>query len=198
MIAQWDRRRSELLMKVCFFGAGAIGGYLAGHLARAAGCDVSVIARGAHLEAIRRDGLRVLRGAETLDARVTATDHPAELPPQDYVFLTVKTHQLDAALDQLHPLLGPDTAVLPPTSGVPFWFFHDAATPLPPVMLDRLDPGGRQRAGIAPRRVLGCVYWIPTEIVAPGVVRQNGAFGAFPIGELDGAPSERTGGWNMN
>lgn len=179
-------------MKVCFFGAGAIGGYLAAHVARTTGCEVSVIARGAHLEAIRRDGLRVLRGAETLEAGVTATDRPADLPPQDYVFLTMKTHQLDAALDQLEPLLGPATAVLPPTSGVPFWFFHEAAAPLSRATLDRLDPGGRQRAGIAPTRVIGCVYWIPTEIVAPGVVRQHGSFAAFPIGELDGARSERT------
>jgi len=192
MIRGWGRRRSELLMKVCFFGAGAIGGYLAGHVARAAGCEVSVIARGAHLEAIRRDGLRVLRGTEALNARVTATDRPADLPPQDYVFLTMKTHQLDAALGELEPLLGPDTALLPPTSGIPFWFFHDPAVSLSPATVERLDPDGRQRAGIAARRVVGCVYWIPTEIVAPGVIRQNGSFGAFPIGELDGAPSERT------
>jgi 2-dehydropantoate 2-reductase len=179
-------------MKICFFGAGAIGGYLAGHIARADGCEVSVIARGAHLEAIRRNGLRVLRGAEELSVRVMATDCPAELAQQDYIFLTVKAHQLDAVLDQLSPLLGPGTALLPPTSGVPYWFFHDGAASLPPATLERLDPGGRQRAAIVRERVIGCVYWIPTEIIAPGVVRQNGSVAAFPIGELDGAPSDRT------
>lgn len=178
-------------MKICFFGAGAIGGYLAGHIARADGCEVSVIARGAHLEAIRRNGLRVLGGAEELSVRVTATDRPAELPRQDYIFLTVKAHQLDTVLDQLAPLLGPGTALLPPTSGVPYWFFHDRAASLSPATLERLDPGGRQRAVIVRERVIGCVYWIPTEIVAPGVIRRNGSFGAFPIGELDGARSER-------
>jgi 2-dehydropantoate 2-reductase len=176
-------------MKICVFGGGAIGCFLAGHLAQVPGCTVSVVARGAQLEAIRRDGLVVHTPRGELRARVQATDRPAELGAQDYVFVTLKSNQVPAALPGFAPLLGEDTVVLPPTTGIPYWFFdaeHGGT-----LRLGRVDPDERERAAIAPRRVLGCVYWIPVEVIAGGVVRQHGPFGAFPVGEPDGSITPR-------
>lgn len=181
----------ELLppMKICLFGAGAIGCYLAGHLAQVPGCTVSVIARGAQLDALRRNGVVVRTPRGEIAARVAATDRPEDLGPQDYVFVTLKSNQVPAVLDRFAALLGPDTAVLPPTTGIPYWFFDGAAAG--GHRLPRVDPGDRQRAAIAPSRVLGCVYWMPVEVVAPGVVRQHGTRGSYPVGEPDGSRSPR-------
>src|SRR6202049_3710471 len=110
-------------MKICIFGAGAIGGYL-GVLLKQGGADVSLIARGAHLEAIKRDGLKLLLGGEQKVARMQATSDPAELGPQDYVIVTLKSHQAWEAADQMTPLLGPETAGVTAQNGVAWWDFH--------------------------------------------------------------------------
>lgn len=172
------------MLKVCIYGGGAIGGYLAGHLARAQRCDVSVVARGATLEAIRQRGLRVNTPTGSFEVSVRAVSDTAELGVQDYVFLTLKSHQVDAALPSIRRLIGEHTVVLPPTTAIPHYFFPDRP-------LEGLDPGARQWQAMPPSKVLGCVYWIGAHVSAPGVVEQDGARAGMPIGELDGSRSER-------
>lgn len=178
-------------MKICIYGAGAIGGYIAGHLAQLPDVEVSVVARGAHLQALRERGLRVTTPDRELHARVTATERAADLGPQDYVFITLKSHQVTPALDDMQALLGPETAVLPPTTGIPYWYFFGVDGPLAGRRLEALDPGGRQWTMLDPRRVIGCVYWLGAESPAPGVVRQDGRLSGLPIGEPDGSMSPR-------
>ena len=178
-------------MKVCIYGAGAIGGFVATRLAQVSGVEVSVVARGSHLEAIRARGLRVVSPEGEISARVKATDRPAELGPQDYVFIALKQHQLSGALDGIGELLHETTAVLPPTTGIPFWYFYKLRGPREDNQIDRLDPGGLQWRRIGPERVLGCVYWCSAEVTEPGVVRHDGRLLRFPVGEPDGSSSPR-------
>jgi len=177
-------------MKVCIYGAGAIGGHIAGHLART-DADVSVIARGPHLEAMRRNGLRVVTPEADFTVKVRATDDPAELGPQDYVFITLKSHQVPGVVEAMQPLLGPETAVIPPTTGIPFWYFYEQDGPNRNRRLDALDPGGLQWDRIGPQRAIGCAFWAGAEVVEPGVIRQDGAGAGYPIGEPDGSHSDR-------
>lgn len=176
-------------MKVCIFGAGAIGGFLAVPM-RQAGVDVSVVARGAHLAAIRRDGLALQIGGQERIVALPATDDPAALGPQDVVIVTLKAHQAWAAADSMAPLLGPDTMVVPAQNGIPWWYFHGVPGPHAERRLDSIDPDGRQWQAIGPQRVIGCTVYSANEILAPGVVRhiQGDAFG---LGEPTGGITPR-------
>ena len=177
-------------MKICIYGAGAIGGYLGVELARAPGVEVSLIARGGHLAAIRENGLKLLIDGEERVARMTASDDPAELGPQDYVIVTLKAHQAWQVAERMAPLLGPDTAVVTCQNGVPWWYFHALAGPYADRRLASVDPDDRQWATIGPQRVIGCVVYPAAEIVEPGVIRHT--YGdKFALGEPDGAVSER-------
>ncbi|NVO16538.1 MAG: 2-dehydropantoate 2-reductase [Rhodoplanes sp.] len=176
-------------MKVCIFGAGAIGGFLAVPM-RQAGIDVSVVARGAHLAAIRRDGLTLEIAGQERIAALPATDDPAELGPQDVVVVTLKAHQAWAAAGSMAPLLGPGTMVVPAQNGIPWWYFHGVPGPHAGRRLDSVDPGGRQWQAIGAQRVIGCTVYSANELVAPGVVRhiQGDAFG---LGEPEGGITDR-------
>ena len=178
-------------MKICIFGAGAIGGYLAAHLGAVPGVDVSVVARGAHLQAIQRDGLRLVSPDAQRTVMLRATDRAADLGPQDLVIIALKSHQVTAALPDIVQLLGPDTAVMPPTTGIPYWYFYGLPGPLADRRLEQLDPQGQQWATLAPARVLGCVYWVATEVTQPGVIHHDGRLSRFPMGEPDGTFSPR-------
>lgn len=178
-------------MKLCVFGAGAIGGFVAARLAQVPGLAVSVVARGAHLAAIRERGLRVQSPQGEIVARVPATDDPQALGPQDLVFIALKQHQVPAALPGLQALLGPHTAVVPPTTGIPYWYFHGLPGPHGGQPIERLDPGAAQWRTLGPARAIGCVYWVATEVVEPGVVHHDGRLLRFPIGEPDGTMSPR-------
>lgn len=178
-------------MKICVFGAGAVGGFVAAKLAQVPGLQVSVVARGAQLDAIRNRGLRVVTPNGTVEARVRATDRPADLGHQDYVLVTLKQHQFTAALDGIESLLGRDSVVLPPTTSIPYWYFDNLPGPFNGRRIDRLDPGAAQWRRLGSERVLGCVYWVATEVRAPGVVHHDGRQLDFPIGEPDGSSSPR-------
>ena len=178
-------------MKICLYGAGSIGGIIGAHLARVKGIEVSLIARGAHLEAIRSNGLRLISPNEDFTVRVTATDDPAQLGPQDFVFVTLKTHQYLAVLDGIVPLLGPHTALIPPTTGAPYWFFHNLTGPFEGSRLKRFDPGGRQWSLFGPERALGCAYWAGGNVPAPGVAHLENEICYLPLGEPDGSASPR-------
>ena len=176
-------------MKICIYGAGAIGGYLAVDLANA-GVDLSLIARGAHLEAMRANGLKLIKDGEERTAKVTATDNPADLGPQDYVIVTLKSHQAWEAAEHMQPLLGPDTAVVTAQNGVPWWYFHGLDGQYANLRLPSVDLGDRQWDLIGPERAIGCVVYPATEITEPGVIRH--IYGdKFTLGEPDGSESER-------
>ncbi len=123
--------------------------------------------------------------------RVTATDNPADLGPQDYVFIALKSHQLADILGPIQSLLGSDTVVIPPTTGIPYWYFHGQTGIHANRRIDRLDPHGRLWDAIPPERVLGCVFRVAAEVVEPGVVRQDGSYARLPVGEPDGSLSVR-------
>jgi 2-dehydropantoate 2-reductase len=175
-------------LKVCVFGAGAIGGYLAVELART-DVDVSVVARGLHLAAISENGLRLLIGAETHVARIACTDNPADLGKQDYVIIGLKAHAIDEAVDAMVPLLGPTTCIVTASNGIPYWYFHGDQR-LSGVHFRSIDPGGRQWDRLGPERAIGCVVFPAAEVVAPGVIRHEHGR-KFPIGEPGGQKSPR-------
>ncbi len=177
-------------MKICVYGAGAIGGYMAVELARVPGIEVSVIARGAHLAAIRRNGLALRIDGTTRTARMAATDDPADLGPQDVVIVALKAHQAWEVADQMAPLLGPHTSVLTCQNGVPWWYFYGLEGPFEDLRLASVDPDNRQWAAIGPERAIGCVVYPATEIAEPGVIVHK--YGnKFSIGEPSGEDSER-------
>lgn len=176
-------------MKICIFGAGAIGGYLGVELALA-GIDVSLIARGDHLDAMRRDGLTLLFGGEKRNVRVQSTDDPAELGPQDAVIVAAKAHSMPAIAESMAPLLAEHTSVVTAQNGIPWWYFHRFSGPFEGQRVQSVDPGGRIWDSIGPERAIGCVVYPSTEIVEPGVVRHLQG-NRFLLGEPDGSQSER-------
>ena len=176
-------------MRICIYGAGAIGGYMAAELAFA-GYDVSLVARGPHLAAIKEKGLTLIKDGETRTAKIKATDKPSDLGPQDYVVITLKAHSVPAVVDAMKPLLGPDTAVVPAVNGGPWWYFHKLPGPWENHRLKSVDPGDVQWNGIGPERAIGCVVYPACEVPEPGVIQHYDG-DRFALGEPDGAKSER-------
>ena len=177
-------------MKICIFGGGAIGGLIAAKLSQVPGVEISMIARGEQLAAVRANGIELHSPTGNVRAPIRVTDDPRELGVQDYVFITLKSHQLLPAVPQITALMGPDTVVLPPTTGIPYWYFHDLEGQAPR-SIERLDPGGRLWAALPVGQVLGVVYWFACEAVAPGVVHHDGSSVRMPVGEPDGSLSPR-------
>ena len=175
-------------MKICVYGAGAIGGLMAAWLSRA-GHDVSVVARGAQLDAIRRDGLRVRSRGGTESFRIKAEAQPEKLAPQDYVLVTVKAQSLTDVATSIAPLLGPDTSVVTAMNGVPWWFFHGMRKR--DAHLESLDPGGKLARAIPTERIVGCVIHLAASTPEPGLVSHN--MGArLILGEPGGENTLRT------
>lgn len=179
------------MTRICVFGAGAIGGYIAAALSEA-GAEVSLVARGPHLAAIKASGL-VLRkdGAESVH-RIRATDDPSDLGEQDYVITALKAHAVPALVDRFAPLLGEGTAVVSAVNGIPWWYFHGArtGTPLDETWLESVDPGGAQWKGFGPQRAIGCVVYPACDVPEPGII-QHLSGDRFTLGEPDGSDSER-------
>ncbi|MEO9101536.1 MAG: 2-dehydropantoate 2-reductase [Burkholderiaceae bacterium] len=180
-----------MLKKVAIYGAGSIGGWIGVALARA-GCDVSVVARGATLAAIQRDGLRLHRNGKLEAAPVTASDDPAKLGVQDLVVIAVKAPALAQIASAVAPLLGAQTAVLTAMNGVPWWYFLSPGFggALAGRRLESIDPDGRIARGIPVEHVLGCVVHASCSLDSPGVVRHH--FGnQLIVGEPSGGVSAR-------
>lgn len=174
-------------MRICIFGAGAIGGYLAAFLSRS-GTEVSVVARGAHLKAIQERGLTVeLADGATVHARPKASADPADLGRQDAVLVTVKQPSQPAVAETIAPLLGPTTPVAFLANGIPWWYFLGHGGPDDGRSLPRLDPGDRLRAAVGPERVIGGVIWPASSVPSPGTVRMisGNSRGTF-LGRPDG------------
>ncbi|RUN76515.1 2-dehydropantoate 2-reductase [Sphingomonas sp. TF3] len=178
-------------MKICIYGSGAMGSYIAAHLVRGAQSEVSVVARGGTLAAIQANGLRVITDEEEFTVPVRAVADPAELGVQDVVIITLKMHHVDEVLDQIRHLIGPDTAIIPPIAALPYYFLSGLTGPFRDQRLPRIDPTGRQRAVMPPEQVLGCPYWIGVHAHAPGVTRRDGKQAMMPLGELTGQRSDR-------
>jgi 2-dehydropantoate 2-reductase len=178
------------MMRISIFGAGAIGGYLAAKLAMAGRVDLSIVARGAHLDAIRTNGLRLIEDGHESIASVRAAAQAQELGVQDYVVLALKAHSVAPALDQIAPLLGEGTAVVTMQNGVPWWYFHRIGGPLEGTLLQAVDPGGVIWDRLGPDRVIGSVVYPAAEVDAPGLVRHIEGK-RFSLGEPSGEKSER-------
>ena len=178
-------------MKICVIGAGAIGGLVAAHLARA-GETVCVIDVGDHLAAIQKHGLKVIApdGSEDVITGIEATDSYGQPGPQDLVVLAVKTNVLSQVAPKLDSLLGKDTIILPLQNGIPWWYFQRFDVPYENRTVESVDPGGKIAAVIDPERILGCVVYPAGEIVSPGVIKHVEG-NRFPVGELDGSNTER-------
>ena len=176
-------------MRVCVFGAGAIGGYMGVQLARG-GTNVSLVARGAHLSAIRANGLRLQSEGEEHVERLPCTDEPARLGPQDFVIIALKAHAISGVVESIVPLLGAETTIVTASNGLPYWFFCQRGAPHYGAHLHSVDPGGRQWDLLGPERAIGCVVFSAAEVVAPGVIRHEHGR-KLPIGEPGGERSPR-------
>ncbi|CAG0981188.1 2-dehydropantoate 2-reductase [Burkholderiales bacterium] len=178
-------------MRIAIVGAGAIGGFVGARLALA-GEDVTFMVRGANLDAIRANGIRLVLqdGTEHVARNVVATNDYDSAGPQDVVILATKAHQLEAACRSVPRLFGPATAVVTMQNGIPYWYFHHHGGPFAGTRVRSVDPDGTIGESIPPERVVGCVVYPATELVAPGVIRHIEG-DRFPLGELDGSTSER-------
>ena len=176
-------------MKVCIYGAGAVGGFVGVRLAHS-GCEVSAVARGATLAAIHERGWRLETGGTLLVEQVRASADPEDLGVQDLVVLAVKATALKQVAARIAPLLGPDTAVLTAMNGVPWWFFDGFGGDYEGMRLQAVDPTGAIAAGIPTRSVLGGVVHGSFAVVEPGLVRHV-AGNRLIVGEPDGSDSPR-------
>ena len=179
------------MINICIFGAGAIGGYLGCCLSKA-GANVSLIARGAHKEAIEKDGLTLISNEGSENFNLKVTDNPNDLNTQDYIILAVKAHAISNIVTSLQPLLNNKTTVLSAVNGLPWWYFYKAnsQTKLENSYIESVDPNGLIWNTIDPKRALGCVVYPACEIEKPGVIRHIKG-NRFSLGEPDGVNSER-------
>jgi 2-dehydropantoate 2-reductase len=178
-------------MKIAIIGVGAIGGFVGARLAHA-GEDVTFIARGANLEALQTRGIRLVLadGSEQAVPKVKATADYAAAGPQDAVILAMKAHQVAAVAREVPKLFGPDTVVVPMQNGIPYWYFHRHGGALAGTQIRSVDPTGTIGENIPCERVIGCVVYPATELIAPGVVKHVEG-NRFPVGEPDGTVSDR-------
>lgn len=178
------------MTRICIYGAGAIGGYLGARLAQA-GQEVTLIARGAHLDAMQKNGLTlVCSDGEEINVHPPCTDDPGNLGPQDYVILALKAPSVPGVLDAMQPLLGPETAVVPAVNGIPWWYFYRLAGPWENSRLPCVDPGDGQWQKIGPQRVIGGVVYIAAEVISPGRVHHKKSR-RLVLGEPDGTITPR-------
>ncbi len=178
-------------MKIAIIGVGAIGGYVGIRLALA-GEEVTFIARGANLQALRTRGIRMVSagGVEEVVPQVKATDNYSAAGPQDLVILALKAHQVAAVAGEVPKLFGPDTMVIPMQNGIPYWYFHDHGGELAGTRVHSVDPSGQIYEQIPCERVIGCVVYPAAELTSPGVIKHVEG-NRFPVGEPDGTTTKR-------
>ncbi len=178
-------------MKIAIIGVGAIGGYVGTRLALA-GEDVTFIARGVNLEALRGRGIRLVNadGSEQVVPQVKATDDYSAAGPQDMIILAMKAHQVEAVASDVPKLFGSDTVVVPMQNGIPYWYFHRIPGELAGTQVRSVDPSGLIGKHIPCERVIGCVVYPAAELLAPGVIKHVEG-NRFPVGEPDGSASAR-------
>jgi len=177
-------------LKICIFGAGAIGGFVGAKLAEV-GAEVSVIARGAHLSAMQENGLTLLEdGLKPKTINIKASQNPLELGEQDYVFVTLKAHSVPSVAESMAPLFREDTTIVSGVNGIPWWYFHKVGGEFEGTRLSSVDPDNKQWDFFGPDRVLGCVVYPAAEVIQPGVIKHIEG-NKFSLGEPNGEKSQR-------
>jgi 2-dehydropantoate 2-reductase len=177
-------------MKICIFGAGAIGGLMGAKLAAKGDVDVTFIARGPHLAAMREHGVKLISEGTEHIVHPRCVESAEEAGPQDYVLVTLKAHSLPSAAKQMQPLLGPDTAIVSAVNGIPWWYFHGLTGAYEGRIVQSVDPDGQVSALLPPSRAIGCIVYPAAEVTAPGVIDHS--YGdRFSLGEPDGSRSPR-------
>lgn len=177
-------------MKLCVFGAGAIGGLMAAKLAAKGDVEVTVIARGPHLAAMQANGLKLISEGQEITVRPRCVASAEEAGPQDYVLVTLKAHSLPSAAKQMQPLLGPETAIVSAVNGIPWWYFYKLPGPYEDRHVRSVDPDGSLWELLHPSRAIGCIVYPAAEVTQPGVIEHT--YGdRFTLGEPDGSRSER-------
>jgi len=176
-------------MKICIFGAGAIGGYMGVKLAQI-GTDVSLVARGPHLEAMKKNGLRLIEGESDLTVPVEASENPEDLGFQDYLIITLKAHSVPSIIEKVRPLVNEKTTIVSGVNGIPWWYFHKIGGEFEGTKLASVDPGNVQWESFGPSKVLGCVVYPAAEVLEPGVIKHIEG-NRFSLGEPDGSKSDR-------
>ena len=176
-------------MRICIYGAGSVGGFVGGMLAQG-GHEVSLVARGDHLAALRANGLTVETGGQTFNRQLPASDRPRDLGQHDYVLVTVKAPSLPSVVRDIGPLLGPNTAVVVAMNGIPWWFFQGIGGPYQGRHLKSVDPDGALSSSLDQTRIIGCVVHLACSVPAPGLVRHTSG-NLFAIGEPAGGESKR-------
>lgn len=177
-------------MKLCIFGAGAIGGLMAAKLAAKGDVEVTVIARGPHLAAIQANGLKLISEGQEIVVYPRCVASAEEAGPQDYVLVTLKAHSLPGAARQMQPLLGPETAIVSAVNGIPWWYFYKLPGPWEDRRIASVDPDGSLWELLHPSRAIGCIVYPAAEVTAPGVI-EHGYGDRFTLGEPDGSRSAR-------
>ncbi|WP_213989380.1 2-dehydropantoate 2-reductase [Sodalis sp. dw_96] len=177
--------------KICVYGAGAIGCHIAGHLARSGQCEVSVVDRDDVVSAIQKQGVRVKTHSEDFTVPVIASTNPQTLGIQDYVIVALKIQQSVKALESMAHLIGPDTTIVPPSTGIPYYFFHQFPGRYAQARLPEVDPDESQWRTLPPAQVLPMVFWYGAHGLGPGSMQQDGESGRYPLGELDGSVTPR-------
>ncbi len=176
-------------MKIAIFGAGAIGGFLGVKLVQA-GADVTLIARGPHLDAMRNNGITLISEGKRVTVRAHCVSESEAIPTQDYVFVTLKAHSLPSAAPRIARLLGASTALVMALNGIPYWYFYGLDCQWRNQTLNSVDPGGLVWRVLPPARVIGCVVYPAAEVIEPGVISHTHG-NRFSLGEPDGSKSER-------
>ena len=177
-------------MKICIFGAGAIGGLMGAKLAAKGDVDVTFIARGPHLAAMRENGVKLISEGVEQIVHPRCVESAEEAGPQDYVLVTLKAHSVPSAAKQMQPLLGPDTAIVSAVNGIPWWYFHGLGGAYEGRIVQSVDPEGQVSALLPPSRAIGCIVYPAAEVTAPGVIEHS--YGdRFSLGEPDGSRSPR-------
>ena len=176
-------------MKICIFGAGAIGGYMGVKLAQV-GADVSLVARGPHLKAMKKNGLRLIEEGNDTTVPVTASENPEDLGIQDYVVITLKAHSVPLIVNKMEPLINKKTTIVSGVNGIPWWYFHKVGGEFEGTRVNSVDPGNVQWDTFGPDKVLGCVVYPAAEVIEPGVIKHIEG-NRFSLGEPDGSKSDR-------
>ena len=179
------------MTKICIFGAGAIGGYIAACLKKT-DAEISLIARGLHKKAIEEKGLTFIKNDKSENFEFNVTDDPKKLGVQDYIFISVKAHSISNIVDTLSPMINEQTSVISAVNGLPWWYFYKAntGTDLDNKYIKSVDPNGKIWNTFKPERAIGCVVYPACEITEPGVIKHNEGE-RFSLGEPNGTKSER-------
>ena len=179
------------MTKICIFGAGAVGGYLAAALSNT-DAKVSLIARGEHKKVIQEKGLTLIKDGVSRNFKFFVTEHPKDLEVQDYIFISIKAQSISSIVDSLIPIMDKNTTIISAINGLPWWYFHKAntGTILDEKHIESVDLNGKIWNTINPERSLGCVVYPACEILEAGTIRVNKG-DRFSLGEPDGIRSER-------